>query len=92
MSSLVSHLNGNSSVSKDRLLHGPMRHSVAIAVRPHTTHTDHAPSPVDHALRLVACWRRHIGQNALRSRAARGQLDPTPWGPRALDLPVVFPK
>jgi hypothetical protein len=26
--------------------------------------------------------------NALRSCAAYGQLDPTPWGPRALDPPV----
>jgi hypothetical protein len=81
ISSLVPHLNGNSSVSNHRLLHGPMRHSIAIAVRPHTTYTDHAPSPVDHALRTAlggACWRRHIGQNALRSRAARGQLDL--WG------------
>jgi hypothetical protein len=27
--------------------------------------------------------------NALRSSAAYGQLDPTPWGPRALDPPVA---
>ena len=26
--------------------------------------------------------------NALRSCATHGQLDPTPWGPRALDPPV----
>jgi hypothetical protein len=29
--------------------------------------------------------------NALRSCAAHGQLDPTPWGPRALDPPVTAP-
>ena len=28
--------------------------------------------------------------NALRSCATHGQLDPTPWGPRALDPPVVI--
>ena len=27
--------------------------------------------------------------NALRSCATHGQLDPTPWGPRALDPPVA---